>query len=300
MRYQSPRLLTPPREDEEEYPYRPVWRTIVIETGGLFAITIGLYVIIGYLGISVSGDLNQLINGGVALVPAGLWMVFSFLRERRVLEPRRNLIAVFVISSLVANAIGIPFLNTLRTDSWLPFLGTIERVIGYAVTVGIVHEMLKYLVVRYVVWPDAFRIREDSVAYFGAAAIGYATVENLHLALAAVPSPDVIALHVFSITTTHLAASVFVAYGLAEVRFNPKAIIILPTMMLFSTLVTGIAISATSSISNAKFFLGAAATRPLFGLIIALGSVISALIVAAFLFNAAERQEREAVDSHEV
>ena len=114
------------------------------------------------------------------------------------------------------------------------------------------------------------------------------------------PSPDVLALNVFSITTTHLAASVFVAYGLAEVRFNPGTLIIMPTMMLFSTIVTGIAVSVTSSISNAKFFLGFAATRPLFGFVIALGLVVGALVVAAFLFNAAERQEREAVDSREV
>jgi RsiW-degrading membrane proteinase PrsW (M82 family) len=298
-RYGSPRLLTPPREEEEVYPYRPVWESIAIETAILFFITLGLYIAIGWFGIRVPTALNRPVNLGLALSPAMLWVVASLWRERAVPQPRHNLAGVFVISALAANAIGIPFLNSLKTDEWLPFLGMFERIFGYAVTAGIVQETLKYLVVRYAVWPNAFRIRLDSVAYFATAAVAYATVANLHLVFGETMTPDVFSMRVFSATTMHLAASVFVAYGLAEARFNPRTFFVMPMMMLFAALMTGIIIVTRSSMINTKFFLGISATRPLFGLVVSLGMVIVALVVGAFLFNVAEREEREAVAGQE-
>ena len=299
MRYGTPRLLTPPREEEEIYPYRRVWPSLALEIGALFGLTIILYVMVGYLGIGLPVNLERPVNVGIALFPALLWVLFSLWRERFVVEPRRNLVQVFIVSALVANAVGVPLVNSLEIDQWLPFLGTIERVIGYAVTLGIVQEMLKYLVVRYLVWPAAFRIRLDSVAYLMAAAISYATVLDLRAAMGAPVSPDVFAIRMLGNTTSHIAASIFVSYGLAEVRFNPRTFFVMPIALLFASVITGLAVSARASMMNTAFVLGFAATRPLFGIVLSLMVVVGALMIAAFLFNAAERQEREALAGSE-
>ena len=297
-RRDQPRLLTPPREEEEIYPYRRVWPSIMIETGVLFVITMSLYIMVGYLRLRPPESLNRPVNTLVALSPALLWMVFSLWRERTVPEPRPKLIGVFVISALVANAVGVPTVTALKTEQWLPFLGIIGRIIGYAVTVGIVQELLKYLVVRYTVWPGALRIRLDAVAYCAAAAIGYATALNLHFAFGPVSSPDIVALRVFSNATIHLSAGVLLAYGLAETRFNPRSFLIMPVALLVAAGVVGLAISARSSLINAKFFLGVSAIRPIFGFGFSLMVISGALAVAIFLFHVAERGEREAIAGH--
>ena len=55
-RYNNPRLLTPPREEEEVYPYRRVWLSIVIEIGVMLGITVALYVMIGYLNMGLGPE----------------------------------------------------------------------------------------------------------------------------------------------------------------------------------------------------------------------------------------------------
>src|SRR5688572_5828122 len=44
----NPRLLTPP-EEEEIYPYRRVWRSLIVETSLLFALTAVLFVLVNFL-----------------------------------------------------------------------------------------------------------------------------------------------------------------------------------------------------------------------------------------------------------
>lgn len=298
-RYSNPRLLTPPREEEEVYPYRRVWPSLVFEVGLLFGVTFGVFFLWNFLGIRVGGQLRQLLSLGLILLPAVLWVVFSRWQEGRVPEPRRRLAAVFVISALVANAIGIPIINFLAPDRWLAFGETIGRLIGYTVTVGVVHETLKYLILRFTVWPDGIRTRLDAVAYMAAASAGYVTVLNLNLLTVGITAPDVIAGRVFANMTVHLAASVVVAYGMAEVRFNRRSLLLLPMTLVIGCIVHGLGVSARPNIVNAGFVLGIAATRPLFGFVFNLIIVVGVLSSMAFLFSTREREEYEATTNRE-
>lgn len=252
-----------------------------------------------FLGFRVGGQLRQFLSLGLILLPAGLWLVFSRLQENRVPEPRRRLASVFVISALVANAIGLPIINFLAPAQWLAFGETIGRLIGYTVTVGVVHETLKYLILRFTIWPDGIRTRLDALAYAAAASMGYVTVLNLNLLTIGITSPDVIAGRVFANTTVHLASSAIIAYGMAEVRFNRRSLLLLPITLVIGCVVHGLGISARPNIINAGFVLGIAATRPLFGFIFNLIVVVGVLASMGFLFSARERQEYEAVTSRE-
>lgn len=299
-RYSSPSLLAPPREEEDVYPYRRVWPSIAFEAGLLFAAAMGLYILSAFLGLTVPSALTLPANLIVALLPAGFWLIFSYVRERRVPQPRTGLMPVFVVSALVANSITIPLLDTIQPDQWLPRVGTIDRVLGYTLSVGIIHEALKYVILRYMIWPGKLRIRLDALAYSAASAIGYVTMLNIHMALQTSPATDAMAARVFANVVIHLAGSAIVAYGLSEMHFNSRIAMIMPLILLLAALVHGIVIPTRAGLINANFLLGIGATRPIFGLIFSLVLVVVAMFSIGFLFNAAERQEREAIASREV
>ncbi len=295
MRYNRPRLLTPPREEEEIYPYRRVWKSIIREIGVLTLISAGFYAI-GFVGLSIPERLHAPMNIALPLVIVILWLYFSAWKESRVLEPRNQLLAVMLVSGLVANAIGVPLINALNPDEWLSSAGSFERILGYAFTIGLIQEGLKYGVMRVILWQDGFRNRWDTLAYATASAVGYATVSNFHLIEAGVISPDVLALRLYTNVVMHYASSVLLAYGLSELRFNPQVFFIMPAAMLLSAIVTGATISIRATLTNSGFVLGIGGTRPLFGFVFSLVLVSVVCILTAFLFNNAERREREAVE----
>ena len=290
------RLLTPPREEEDVYPYRRVWPSIIIEFGILFALALGLYVTQNILGFRLPTTVFRPLGLVLVLLPVGLWALFSLWRERFVPEPRQRLLAVAIVSALVANAVGVPIVrDLLQVERWLPLTTALNRIVGYTFTVGIVQEFLKYLVLRYVVWPSGFRMRLDAAAYCAANAIGYVTVLNLHFLFDGSPAPDVVAGVVFSTCALHLVSGLVVGYALSELWFSHPSPLLLPASVALAAFVTGAAIPVRAGLVNASFTLSTSSTKPWLGLLFSLALLVGLLFVLAFLFNSAERQAREAV-----
>lgn len=299
LRRYNPRLLTPPREEEEIYPYRRVWQSIIVEMSLLFAAAVVAFGVFGVFGLSLP-RFQRVINGALALLPLGLWLIFSYSRERVVPQPRIRLSGVLIVSALSASAIGIPFIdNVLQASRWLSLSGSLDRIFGYMFAVGFVQESIKYIIIRYMVWPQYLRTRLDAVAYGAASAVGYATVANLYFAIDGEPSPDVVAVRIFSITAIHIVGSAIVAYGLSELWFNPRSLLLLPFTVFLASLVTGITIAMRAGLVNARFFLGIGGTRDVLGLLFSLAFLVGPLVAASFLFDTAERREQEAVASRE-
>lgn len=292
--YTSAKLITPPREEEIIYPYRRVWRSLTIEIGVLFALTVLIFGAVGIAGFGVPRPLSGGLNIALALAPAILWGVFSLWAERRVPEGRSHLLGIAVISALTANAIAIPALEWLQPAQWLTFTGVSDRILGYAFTVGIIQIGLQYLVVRFITWPDAHRIREDAIAFTTSAAIGYITVWNLHSVWVDAPDADVVALRVFANTSLALLAAVVLAYGLAQLRFQPKLYYTLPLTLLIAAVLIGVGITFRTNFTAGGFVLGIGGTRPIIGLGFSAAFAFAGLMSMLFLFNVAERQSREA------
>lgn len=294
------RLLIPP-EEEEVYPYRRVWQSIIIEMGILFAIAGICYVLFNRLNLSIPPVLTSALDIALALAPAALWLIFSRWREQFAVQPRKRLLAVAVITALVANAVSIPLIETVfQTSRWLPLASALDRIIGYTFTVGITQEVMKYLVVRYLAWPDFFRTRLDSVAYCAASAIGYATVMNLRVVASGAVLPDIVAMEIFGNTALNLAASIIIGYGLSEVRFGNASPFLAVFTMALAALLNGVVIPIRAGLMNAGFSLRGASANPLFGLVLSAVALIAVGAVTAFLFSNAERREREAAATREV
>lgn len=319
MTVYSRRMLTPP-DEETVYPYRRVWRSLLLETGALAALTLAASVVFGLLGVRLPGIVSAAANTLLVAAPVILWLLFSVLRERFVPEPRQRLIAVFVITALAANALAIPLIESvLQPERWLPLEGAISRIIGYTFTVGIVQEAVKYAVVRFTTWPNLFRTRLDGVAYCAASALGYAFVLNLQFLLSQpAVTPDIMAMQVFNNVAINLAGSLIVSYGLAEVRFDNPMPFLLTFTVAFAALVNGAAIPVRTGLTNAAFvlpltteapsiidqvlgvFTASSTPKPIlaFGFSAVLMLVLA--LVVAFLFTNAERQAREAAAGREV
>lgn len=296
-------LITPPREEEEVYPYRRVWRSLVLENG-LLTLVVGVaFVVTSFLGVSLPPGARLPFALGMALLPLVLWTILSWWAERFAAQPRQRLGAVMLISALVANAIGLPFIEqTITPDRWLPLQSAGQRILAYTLTVGLVQEFLKYLVLRYTVWGDHLRVRLDAVAYGAASAMGYATLLNLTYVLNN-PNvlPDALLVQVYATHVMHLVGSTLLAYGLAALRQADAPVLLMPAILVTSALVTGLAIPLRSGLSNAPLaipFDGTrfdliSATRPFLSLGFSVALLMGPLLALAFLFSAAERRDRE-------
>ena len=296
----NPQLLTPPQQEEEVYPYRRVWSSIGIESLILFTVTLLVFVFINLLKIPIPNRIYGIIDSGLALLPVVLWLYFSWWRERAVPQPRVRLLTVAIISALAANAIGVPLINNLlQVDRWLPLSSAVNRIIGYAFTVGIVQQFIQYSVIRYAAWSDHLRVRLDGVAYGAAAGIGYASILNLHAIFPDAPAPDVAAARIFANVTLYFLTGILLGYGLSELRLGSPSLLLPVFTIALGALITGIAIPLRAGLVNASLNLGVSAPRPILGIIFSALLFVVTAFALSFFYDNAERQAHELADNRE-
>ncbi len=296
MTSNAPRFITPPTDEQERFPFRPVWRSLFTETAILVGITAFTFLLGGQI-TQITGRFSPYLGIILAIAPFMIWLIFTWFAESRVTQPRQHLITIILITMLVANSIAIPLITQFfKVDEWLPLSPAIDRILGYTLTVGITQELVKYLVIRYTVWPGQFRIRLDGIAYGIAAGIGYATVLNLQFVLSNTNAPvDVVAFRIIANYALHISTGIVIGYGLAEVYFSNPAPIFQALMLLVAAVITGIAIPIHAGLVNASLSItGVSAPRPLFGLGFSIGLLTVVSIIVSGLISNTDRLDREA------
>lgn len=289
------RTIAPDEIEQERYPYRRVWPSIILEMGMLGIICIAVYFAARLLNIQLSGVSLSIVEAVIIAVPIILWIAFSLLREQTADLPRFRLLIVMIITLLAANAITIPVANALfQTSTWLPHEATIQRIIGYTFTLGISQAITQYLVVYYCIYPRGLRVRADSIAYFAAASVGYAAILNIHFMLDSSPALDVLVLTVFANQATSMAMSFLLAFGLAEVRFARPTPFLMMIMVALSALVCGLSITFRGGLINGGFSLLGGSASPLYGFVLSAGLLVAVGFIIAFFFRTAEQREKEA------
>lgn len=288
------RFITPPKEEEDIYPYRRVWKSLTIESTLLIAITGGVFVVFGLFGLAFPTRFLVVANIALALLPSALWVIFSRLAEERVQRPRQQLTTTFIMGVLVAGAVGMPIMDeVVRAEAWLPLQSVVNRIIGYTATLGAVQEILKFAIIRYMIWTAHTQTRADMVAYSAAVAVGWVTAFNFRFALENLAQIDVMALRVLATTTLSVGASLIVGHGLAQTWLMERPnIFLMPASLISSALVIGIGTSLRASLANATLRVQGAVTRPLFSFIFAVAFWVLIAGLAFFLYNVAERREQ--------
>ncbi len=275
-------LLAPTEESGEPFPYRRVWRPLTLELG-LLATAVLFIIFATRLGI-LADTYSRPLSAGFALLPLAAFWFFSVRRENRALEPRQGLVAVLFLSIVMANGIAVPIISEVFTpERWLPGAGFFNRILGYAFTVGILSEFIKYAVVRYTMWPNRFRIRLDGIAYSTAAALGFATVLNLRLVFYDELTLSSAAVNILTNVYIHIAIGAVIGYFLGELAIGTPSAIWLPIGLVSAAMLSGIHFAFRGiAISSG---LG---SRTLGGLFLVIGISAAILGILSFIIESAD------------
>lgn len=285
----DPILLTPEAQQEDIYPFRRVWRTSSIEAIILFVVVAAIYVATAFAGVAPPSALEQPGKIGLALLPLGTWMVFSYWGERRALQPREGMLGMVVLGALAASGAAIPLEESLFVpDRWLPNQGFFGQVLGYMFTLGFSAEFLKYAVMRYSIWPRQFNQRLDGVAYAMAVATGFALVLNLRIALDIDVTLQATALRVASITLSHVAIGVIAGAFLAELKIGRPPIFWVPMGLLIAAAVSGLYYAFRNVAVVGSLSIASTGYAPLRGLLLAGGLMIVVYAISAFVIESAD------------
>lgn len=214
-------LLSPEEEIEETFPYRRVWRALTLEMGLLLA-TVAVVYILAQAGV-LTNQYSPILSIAIALLPLALFYAISVRRERQAIQPRTRLLVILLLSTIAANGVAWPLISFVFTpDLWLPEAGFFTRIIGYTLTLGILGETTKYLVVRYTIWPQQIRTLLDGIAYSIPAALGYAFIMNIQYILGDEPQLTSALFRIVINVYLHIAVGAVMGYFLAELAVNPS------------------------------------------------------------------------------
>ncbi len=278
-------LISPEEAPKEIYPYHRVWRSVVLILGSLVGMVLLVLggVLVGFLRDVPSRNWGLLLT----LVPISVFLWFGVRGEQRSPNPREGLFTVALFSGLLANGVGIPLIESFfQPQAWLADAGFFTRALGYTFTFGVTVEFLKYVSIRYTVWPRRFRIRMDGIAYSVAAAMGYATVINLHLVFQneLVVTASVIRIAINFIT--QIGFGVILGYFMAELALHRRALIFLPAGLFTGALLNGLYIAFRAIASGSGFNV-----RLLSSLILVIGFALAVMLAINFLIENAENRQ---------
>jgi RsiW-degrading membrane proteinase PrsW (M82 family) len=254
-------------------------------------VTIVLLVVFAALVAFVGRVLDPFLEGTVlilagivlAVVPAGLWLVFFYLQDMLEPEPKRYVIGVFLVGALLASAIGIPVVRSLfRVQDWLGY-SFLANLLGSILVVGFVQEFLKYAAVRYSIYllPE-FDERMDGILYGTAAGLGYATMLNIHYV---VDSGGVnLEMGIIHIVVTTLAQASFAGisgYFLGRAKFEQESVWWLPLGLTIAATLNGVFTVILGGVTRTSAVVTRSAT-PWLGLVFA--AIVAGLTLAALLY----------------
>ena len=286
MNYQ---LLSPEEEIQQIYPYRRVWRSLIIE------MTLSLLVMSTILLLvtfnAIRNDAQPELHFLLAILPILLFGWFSARVERRVYQPRPHLISVMVLSMVLANGVAALLLDEVYTPKlWLPQTGFFGRIFGYMATAGILSAFIQYGVIRYTVWENSFRIRLDGVAYGVATAVGYATVFNVRYILFEDPLLTAAVIRILSTLYMHILVGVLMGYFTGEFAIGRPPIFWIPLGLGITSFVYGIYMAFRSISVKSGFSLEATGDRPIGPYFLAIGLTVVTLGIVFFLIESADER----------
>lgn len=295
------RLLPPDDEDEFRPERRAVWRAAFRELGLLGALA--LVALVGLGGVVLGTEQRLLVGTGMALLPVGVWLVSSYRVERQVQRPRPALFRLLLMSMLVANAVTAPFVEgVVEPERWLNSAPLVTRIVGTMLTVGLVTEFSKLLVMRVMVWPDVFERRVDAVAYSIVAGLGFATVFNLRFVFVqGGGQPAAAALHIVSVVLMQQAIGLLMGNGLMALKKERTQPFNLVLYLLGGAFLHGLYVVIRTGVVVRGFGVGAVANSPFLGLVFGVMFPLVVYGAVAFLMaNADARDEQLASGPGEV
>jgi len=254
-----------------------LWWSTVLAVVGLVVLVLVVDLAVGPARLTVSPAALLPVGIVLAVIPAALWLVVFYAQDRLEPEPKGQVLTVFVLAALLAQAIGIPVVRDLfQVQTWLGRAPVVWQVIGSILIVGMTQEYLKYAVVRYGVYRSAeFDERVDGIIYSAAAGLGYATLLNIHYIVETGGAQlDVGVLRIVVTALAQASFSGLMGYFLGRAKFENMGRLWLPAGLLLAATLNGVVTHLLREVTVQGLTF-----TPMNGLIVAAG-------VAAVVFGA--------------
>jgi len=257
-------------------------------TGAGVALTAIFVVVVALISRSAPPTLDGatlvVVSVVLALVPAAIWIVVFYRQDSREPEPKRMVLAVFILSALLARAVGIPLVEEVfRVGSWLD-AGVLYHILGAVLVIGFTEQFLIYAAVRYSVYPTPeFDERVDGIIYGTAAGLGYASLVNVQYVLQS-GGLDLTA-GVIRVAVTALALASFgglTGYFLGRCKFDDEPVWWMPAGLTLAATLNGLFVYALGEVSTTGIGLQGGGYNPWPGLILA--TVVAAVTFAALFY----------------
>jgi protease PrsW len=267
------------------------WRAGLAHILGLVAFVLIVEVLLALINPTLIGWPLVVTGLVLALIPALIWLFFFYQQDRLEPEPKGYVFAVFILGALLAQAVGIPLLrDVFEVRRWLP-ISPWANLLGSILVIGFTQEFLKYVAVRYTVYPTAeFDERVDGVVYGTAAGLGYATMLNLHYVVA---SGGVnLQAGVIRIVVTTLAQASFSGlsgYFLGRAKFEVEPVWWLPSGVALAAIANGLFTYLRGELTTTALRLTGGGFNPWPGLVLA---TVVALVTFGALFYLIRRANR--------
>ena len=266
-----------------------LWQADLVSIGALALLVIVVYALDNAIQ-PVFSPATLLLTGIVlALIPAGVWIMFFYRRDRLEPEPKGLVLQLFILGGLLAAAVGIPLVEgAFDVQSWLT-RSTASHILGAILVVGFTQEFLKYAAVRYSVYnASEFDEPVDGIIYATAAGLGFAAVLNISFVVAS-GGVDLGA-GIIRITIISLAHGSFggvIGYFLGAQKFGKKPVWWMPAGVALAAVLNGLFFFLRSTITRQSISSSAGALQPWLGLLLA---AVLAIAVTSFLSSAIKKQ----------
>lgn len=233
---------------------------------------------------ALGGTSLVLVSVLLALVPAAIWIVVFYLQDRREPEPKQMVLGVFLLSALLARAIGIPLVeDVFEVGGWLTS-SILHHILGAILIIGFTEQFLIYAAVRYSVYSTAeFDERVDGIIYGTAAGLGYATLVNVQYVFQS-GGLD-LASGVIRVAVTALALASFgglSGYFLGRCKFDDEPVWWMPAGLALAAVLNGLFVYLLGEVSTTGIGLQGGGYNPWPGLI--LGTVVAGITFAVLFY----------------
>jgi len=276
------------------------WRAGLVHILSLVAFVLVVEGLLALIDPTLSGWPLVAVGLVLTLIPALIWLIFFYQQDRLEPEPKGYVFAVFILGALLAQAVGIPLLRDLfQVRRWLP-ISPWANLLGSILVIGFTQEFLKYIAVRYTIYPSAeFDERVDGVVYGTAAGLGYATMLNLHYV---VGSGGVnLQAGVIRIVVTALAQASFSGlsgYFLGRAKFEVEPVWWLPSGLALAAVANGLFTYLRGELTTPALHLTGGGFNPWPGLILAAAVALVTFGALFYLIRRANRLTLAGTDTH--
>lgn len=268
-----------------------LWRADLLTLVALVVFVVVVYLVDSALDLQLTDPQLLVIGVVLALVPAALWLLFFWRRDRLEPEPAGLVLGVTFLGALVAAAVARPLVQEVfDLARWIDRGGLLTQLGGQILVAGIAQMTLVYLVVRLSVYRSLeFDEWTDGILYGTAAGLGYATWLNIDfIATSGGAQLGLGAVRVVLTALVLASLGGLVGYFLGHDRLEVRPVWYVPAGVALAAILDGLFWYLRTSFSGG--FAGLTATWV--GLILA---ALLALAVTWFLSTAVSRELARAV-----